>query len=648
MAHGNREFSDPVRRRTQGSSTTPFLIATGCFAIVLGAIYVASDNSAPAPVADAASLAVASKPIAPSPLPPVAAVNNSPSTTAVVELAPQPAPAETVPVIDPAAERLARVEAQLAAGEFGPALETARKATDAAERTKLLKKIADAQMQIGEFDAALASIRQMPSAEARVAARGERAVEQTLAGGGTGADFTQLIDLIQQETSGPWEEEDGTGGTISEFETGVRVNPNGLLTALTKEEQTGRLNALGLKAREADLNDDMARPSNLRLVSLTRLEQEVARRLAEGKPVVETMQHLAGLSQVTHVFVYPEEREIVIGGPAEGWQYNETGLAVGVSSGRPTLQLDDLVTVLRTFSKDGMGIFGCSINPRPEGLRKLKEFVEKSNARGPLRAGGQVRNWVRQLQEKLGLQDVQLYGIPPESRVARVIVEADYRMKLIGIGKLDGAGIPSFFDLLTEEEQKSATLDALRWWLSMKYDSILHSPNHNVFEIRGSSVLCQSENQFVTAQGERIQTGKAEATNRLFAENFTQRYEELARHDLVFADLQNVFDLALVAALLRHERIADRIGWDLGAFAQNGSFQPAEYEPPRVVESVVNHRVYRGRDIVVQVAGGVRADVMSLVQDDALMKSVERLKNFVQQARAPQLPEGRWWWDAAQ
>ena len=57
----------------------------------------------------------------------------------------------------------------------------------------------------------------------------------------------------------------------------------------------------------ADLNEDMARESSLRLVSLTRLETEVAKRIAEGQPVIQTMKHLAGLSQIQFVFVYPEE-----------------------------------------------------------------------------------------------------------------------------------------------------------------------------------------------------------------------------------------------------------------------------------------------------------------------------------------------------
>ena len=109
---------------------------------------------------------------------------------------------------------------------------------------------------------------------------------------------------------------------------------------------------------------------------------------------------------------------LVIGGPAEAWRYNENGLPVGIESGRPTLQLDDFVTVLRTFSPSGTNIFNCLIVPRQEGLKQIKEFVAQSNARGPLRPTA-VRNWVKQLQEKLGLQDVEVNGVPADSRAAR-------------------------------------------------------------------------------------------------------------------------------------------------------------------------------------------------------------------------------------
>lgn len=551
---------------------------------------------------------------------------------------------ETKPV-----SRVAKVKAQLAAGEFGPAFETAMSAETAREKTRLLQMIAEAQTKAGEFDGALAAIRRIPDPERRRQAREERAQKQSLAGG-SGADFDSLMELIRNSTAPPaeWQETDGLGGSMREYETGVRVDPNGMLHRLTRAEQTKRLEALGIRARKADLNDDMAQPSRLRLVSLTRLEDAVAERLANGKSATTSMKHLAGLSRIRHVFVYPEEGEIVIGGPAEGWEYNEQGLPVGVDSGRPTLQLDDLVTVFRTFAPEGMGMFNCLIVPRREGLRRAKEYAGMFTRRRGLTPGS-VKHFTEQLEKKLGPQDVRINGVPLDSRVARVILEADYRMKMIGIGKMDGGPeIPSYFDLARHDSQSSAgALDALRWWLTMKYDAVLHSEDRDVFEIRGSSVLCRSENEKITAEGERIHTGQASLANRLFAQHFTEHYEQLARNDLIFADLQNIFDLALVAALVQHERLDRRVGWDRGVFAASGTYRPESFPLPKTVHSVANYRVYGGREIVVQVAGGVRADLLSVVRNDHVYRTVERLKNLADKGRASDLPEDRWWWDAA-
>lgn len=533
-------------------------------------------------------------------------------------------------------------------GEFTRAVEIAKTATDPEERSQLLGLVADAQLKIGDFGAALGSIRSMPDYNERRIARDRHLDEQALAGG-SGADFTQLIALIMQETEGLWEEVDGSGGTISEFEQGVRVEPSGVLRTQTSEEQSGRLNDLGIRVREALLNEEIAQVSGLRVISLPRLEAAVARRLEQGKEPTLSMQLLGGLTEIKHVFVYPEDREIVIAGPAEGWKYNKSGLAVGTESGRPVLQLDDLVTVLRAFSATNQKFFSCSINPRPEGLQKLKGFVEQTSSR-PLRPGAGVRNWVGQLQQHLGRQDIVYSGINPESRVARTIVEADYRMKLIGIGKYDfngGSKIPSIFDLMTPQEQKASKLDALRWWLTMKYDSVLHTPDRNGFEFVGSSVLCQSENQFLNSQGKQVQTGQSEGSNLVFAQTFTTKYEELAKQDIVFADLKNVFDLSLVAAILQHEGAARNVGWDLGVFSNEGSYMTARYDAPTEVDSVVNHRVFRGKDIVVQVAGGVRADLGSVIADTRIYREGVRLDGTAEKSRTrDDLPANRWWWDA--
>ncbi len=372
-------------------------------------------------------------------------------------------------------------------------------------------------------------------------------------------------------------------------------------------------------------------------------------RCPKSKPPLpsESQRLLGGLTRIDHVFVYPAEGDIVIAGPAEAWKYNANGVPVGVESGRPVLQLDDFVDILRAFSASGQKVFSCSIDPQPEGLKALKDYVQQTSSR-PLSAGAGVRNWVKNLQAKLGRQNIVFEGIDPQSRPARVIIEADYRMKLIGIGKYDfegGSKIPSIFDLMTVEEQKAGKLDALRWWLTMKYDAVLHSQDRNAYEFVGSSVLCQSENQFLNSQGKQVITGKSEGSNLVFAQTFTAKYEDLAKQDLVFADLKNVFDLALVAALVHHHGAAQKVGWDYGAFALDGEYHPARYDAPLQVDSVVNHRVYRGKDIVVQVAGGVRAD-LSRVLTDGVLKQGVRINSASKKARTTKTADGRWWWNA--
>ncbi len=543
-----------------------------------------------------------------------------------------------------------QVAAHLDAGEFGEALEAAAQAPVPDVKNDLIEQIADAQLKAGDVTAAEESARRLPAGPVRDRLQ-QAARQRPSAGGANLANPYPLMQMIQTLTGGPpdspWQEADGEGGAISWEQNGVWVDPNGVLARRLTTDKQGLLSALGLKARGAALSQDMAAPSALRFVSLARLERAVAARVDAGLPVLETMRHMAGLSRIQYVIAVPEENDVLLAGPAEGWKYNDKGVAVGAVNGHPTLHLDDLVTVMRTFSKNGEKIISCSINPRQEGLRAVKEYMAASEKAGPLPEGG-TKNFLNDLQKAMGPQDVEFHGVPANTRVARILLAADYRMKLIGIGKLEGGQeIPSVFELLPKfpaHEQKA--LDALRWWLTMKYDAILHSPDRQVYEIRGSSVEVKSEDQFVKADGNRVQTGKASPVNALFAKNFTDNYAELAKRDLVFAELQNVFDLGMVAALLQTEHIAQRVNWNFGAFADNGAYKTKTVAPARAVESVINHRVYRGTDIVVQVAGGVRGDVLTLAKQPELHREAAELQAVPAKAKPGKLPVGRWWWDA--
>jgi hypothetical protein len=582
---------------------------------------------------------------------------------------------------DPAtavARRASDVAAALAAGEFGPATQIAIGAATVQERVSLLKTILAGQRASGEFAAARITTQRLlrltapqederiliapvnsgvvgggnaePSfVNARTSAKPvEKPVRVSPRGEsnprGSGADYGPLIDLIQS-TVGP-ESWDSAGGnaTMRVFDTGVRVDPAGQLRLLSRIEVGDRLTRLGIAARSADLNADMRQRTSLRFVSLRRLEERVAGEIEAAGVVPETMRHLAGLTRVQYLFVDEVARDILLAGPATGWRYDERQRAVSNGDGSPLLHLDDLVVLMRAFAATEHAVFGCQINPRPDRMAAVRQLSEETATGGGLTPGS-TSGYVDRVRQTLGEQDVVVYGVPPGSRVARVLVEADYRMKLLGVGRLNiGAPVPGYFDYLDDKAlELLQPLSALRWWMSMKYDSIVHTPDHAAFELVGSSVLVQSEDEFITAQGLRAPTGKADEPNRKFAAMFTRSFPAIARRDVAFAELQNVFDLALVAALIRKHNSLARIGWDGGVFRPGGGYEPIRYAVPKTVESAVNHRVYRGGLVVVQAAGGVTGDIESVVNDGERNKTASPTA-FPEVAKPPPTP-GRWWWD---
>jgi hypothetical protein len=194
---------------------------------------------------------------------------------------------------------------------------------------------------------------------------------------------------------------------------------------------------------------DVRQSSALRKISLVRLERQAQILAAQGLPPTEEMQTLGGLQRIKYVLVYPEQGEIVLAGPAGPWRRDQEGRVVSQDTGRPVLRLDDLIVVLRQMMSKGDGQFGCNITPTQASLADVKTFVSESN-KTPLKPW-QREGWLKQLREKLGKQDIEVYGIDPRTRAGLVLVEADYRMKLVGMGLEESVpGVSSYLDSIVE------------------------------------------------------------------------------------------------------------------------------------------------------------------------------------------------------
>lgn len=554
----------------------------------------------------------------------------------------------------------ATFQARLEAGEFVPLIEAARKAATLQDHDAQLGRIALAQNRLGLRGAAIRTAGEIYQDRHRADILARISAEPIGArfgapGGGAQADFDSLIELITSTVAPQSWDEVGGPGSIAPFETGVAIDAAGVLRLAPAAEPTGQLAALRrssrspdalLAARQGDAPSDVRRFSALRKVSLTRLEREVQLRLAAGRQPTDAMQVLAGLRRIEYLFVYPESGDVVVAGPAGDWRVDAEGRFVAADDGAPLVRLDDLVVVLRHVLGDPEGRFGCLIVPRAEGLARLKAYAEQS-ARRPLRPGERPQ-WLAGLRAALGRQDIEVYGLDPRTRAARVMVEADYHMKLVGMGIVSGTPeVPSYLDSIeVKPGDPPPPMSVLRWWFTLDDDPIEVSADRLAFALRGRRLKVLSENEMLTAQGERIHTGRSDDVNRRFAERFTAHFDALARKYPIYAELRHLGDIALVAALIRGESLAHRAEWHLTCFGPEGDYPVPLGAAPREVDSVVGHRVVYGTMVVAGVSGGVRVDPLPLVSAGAMVGRPNEALGASRAAALPEtLPRALWWWD---
>src|SRR5215218_2887306 len=93
---------------------------------------------------------------------------------------------------------------------------------------------------------------------------------------------------------------------------GVAVDADGVLSRVMKDDPTGDLSRQRIQEALTRLDRNVAQPSKLRKISLTRLERVIKDRIAGGQPIDDAMQHLAGLNRIHYVFCYPKSGDIVV------------------------------------------------------------------------------------------------------------------------------------------------------------------------------------------------------------------------------------------------------------------------------------------------------------------------------------------------
>lgn len=376
---------------------------------------------------------------------------------------------------------------------------------------------------------------------------------------------------------------------------GVAITTEGVLEAPTVQdsrelEQLRKNTPVAVPAALSEFTE-------LRAVSLKQLEAALAKAHAEHQPVPQEVTYLAGLQRVQYVFVYPERNDIVIAGPAEGWKIDALGNVVGVSTNRPVLLLDDLIVALRSGEVSRVEAITCSIDPTPEGIKRLQELNSQ------LQTIGDRDQTLGMIEDALGPQVITVTGVPTTSHFARTMVAADFRMKRLAMNFEPAPvdGLPSFLSMLSGRGRgMSNTMP--RWWLAPNYEPLARTEDGLAWELRGPGVKCMTEEDYVDAAGEKHHTGKAGGPAAKWANNMTEKFSELADHDSSFGHLRNAMDLAVIGALIEKEQLVKQAGAELPRLLHEQSLD--RFPTPKHTSSKAS-AVRKSGAWVISASGGV-------------------------------------------
>ncbi len=463
-------------------------------------------------------------------------------------------------------------------------------------------------------------------------------------GGAASADFDSLIDLIQSTVApDTWVDNGGTAD-IRPFPGGVWIDPRGVLK-LADDKVRGEESLVAPPVPTGEREPGSVRSAaKLRCVSLTRLEAAVFHAMRDGKPLTEEMLTLAGLQRVEFVFVYPASREIVLAGPAGDWKLDQGGRLIATENGQPVVRLDDLLTLMRREREFKGKPFGCSITPREENLATTQRVLAESAA-APLPAGKKAREeWLEKIRTAMGEQDIEVFGIDPTSHAARVLVEADHHMKRVGLGLADGvSGMENYLDLVAAQNEE-APVGVMRWWFATNYQGVVRNSDSTAMELRGQGVRVLSENEMLTQQGKRVATGRSDEESQQFANGFTTKFDRLAQKYPVYGELRNLFDLAVVAALIESSDLYTLAGWEPVLMLDAKHLKLPRYRTPTETETIMAHKVAGKSRIVAAASGGVLIDGGKVIESDVEGSDRARL-DYHRERQPDNLASGVWWWD---
>jgi len=445
-------------------------------------------------------------------------------------------------------------------------------------------------------------------------------------GGGSIADYTALIGLIENVIDADWQANGGTA-SLNPYRQGVRIDPKGLIERFDTSKvkftslKFDRGQAKTAKSEPTALSElgDWQEASSLRWVSLNQLDQQVAERLKDSKSARANiaMELLGGLYRIDYVAYDKESREWYLGGPAGNLVTNASRELLNAETGLPPVLLEDLLGIAPHILRN-QGEFGCSIDPDPG---RLTEAYEMARTPSSMRAmQRQPEKWAEDWRQKLGRQHAKVIGLRQDSPTGYALLIADAHMKRLGLGlEHCPPKMKSYWNEKADLSSLGNSGDSglVRWWFSLADHKIPMDPERHIYHFASSNVQVLSEAQMMNAKGERVATNSPDFAADSFARKFTRNFDQLQKDYPVYGRLRHIFDLAVAMEIVRHE-VRNGNGKPFLAI-DNARAEPRLPVAPTELESVASTQLQPNGSMSAMISGGVSiqiSDAISRLKED--------------------------------
>ncbi len=175
-------------------------------------------------------------------------------------------------------------------------------------------------------------------------------------------------------------------------------------------------------------------------------------------------------------------------------------------------------------------------------------------------------------------QTVRVEGMPRNTRVAKVLVDADYRMKMVSQGTVKlpisspfpshhAAQLAAWRAAANRGENDAVHATNTRFWFEAGHFNFQGSSEADIAFLDGDTVffdvaevVLRDEDQRLEAKG-LTASGKVNPVSRAFTCAWTQRMEDIYRVEYIWRDMHNIFRHFAVARVMVDRRAFTHVGF---------------------------------------------------------------------------------------